>query len=92
MLLHIKELLGEFEELTQTFSSRSPLIGDIVPAFEYLGQRLEKFRDDMSLPKIIRFAAHQGRIVVERYYAKSDTFTAYRLALCMSLGQSGVHC
>ena len=61
-------------------SSRA-LVHEVIPVIDILTQHLDKFSDNLVLHPSVRAAAARGRIVLNKYYSRTDESMVYRIAM-----------
>ena len=67
-------------------SNRHALIQDVIPYIDVLTEHIEKFKADTTVSRVVRGAAARARIILDRYYSRTDDVAIYRIAMCKSLG------
>ena len=60
-----------------------PLIHQVIPIIYYLCGHLEKAVDDCEMHSAICHAAHNGVLVLDKYYAHTDELDMYWMAMSM---------
>ena len=60
------------------------LIQDVIPYINVLTELIEKFKADPTVSPVVRAAAARGRIILDRYYSRTDDIAIYRIAMCKS--------
>lgn len=63
--------------------SAVPLLHEVIPIMDLLVDKLEAFIDDKSLHAVIHAAAARSRVVVLKYYSKTDASRMYRIAMIL---------
>ena len=56
----------------------------MIPYMDRLTDALDDWRDETSHPSVVRMAAKRGRIVLDKYYGKSDDSIIFRIAMSES--------
>lgn len=57
------------------------MLADVIVHYDILNSEYSKMGVDTSLPLYLRHAANRARIVLNRYYQKTDESDLYRLAM-----------
>ena len=57
---------------------------EVIPMLEAMEHDLQKVRDAIEVPTVIRIAAIAGLLVVSKYYALTDDNDVYRIAIGLS--------
>ena len=65
-------------------SNRRALIQDVIPYIDVLTELVEKFKADLTVSPVVCAAAARGRIILDRYYSRTDDIAIYRIAMCKS--------
>ena len=65
----------------QISSNRHALIQDVIPFIDVLTDHVEKFKADTSNSPVVRAAASRGRIILDRYYSRTDEVAIYHVAM-----------
>ncbi|KAG8741784.1 hypothetical protein FRC10_002419 [Ceratobasidium sp. 414] len=83
--IHIKALLllfKAFKIVTDVLSRGNvPMLADVIIHFDSLDFTYSKMCEDMSLPLYIRHSANWARLILNKYYGKTDQCALYRLAV-----------
>ena len=66
-------------------SNRHALIQDVIPYIDILTEHVDKFKADASKKAVVRAAAARGRVILDRYYSRTDEGSIYRIAMRMYL-------
>ena len=53
----------------------------MIPFIDILTDHVEKFKADTSNSPVVRAAASRGRIILDRYYSRTDEVAIYRVAM-----------
>ena len=61
------------------------LVHEVIPVIDILTQHLDKFSDNLVLHPSVHAAAARGRIVLNKYYSRTDRSMVYRIAMGMYL-------
>ncbi|PIL35261.1 hypothetical protein GSI_01986 [Ganoderma sinense ZZ0214-1] len=84
VLKDLHRLLDPFLFATNQISSnRHALIQDVIPFIDVLTEHVEKFKADTSVSRVVRAAAARGRIILDRYYSRTDEVAIYRVAMML---------
>ena len=62
-------------------SHRHALIQDVIPYLDILTEHVDKFKADTSKAATVRAAAARGRVILDRYYSRTDEGSIYRIAM-----------
>ena len=65
----------------QISSNRHALIQDVIPFIDILTDHVEKYKADTTKSRVVRAAAARGRIILDRYYSRTDEVAIYRVAM-----------
>lgn len=57
------------------------LVHEVIPYIDILTEHLDDFADDDTLVATVRAAAERGRVVLNKYYKKTDESIVYRIAM-----------
>jgi hypothetical protein len=68
----------------QMSQSKTPLIYEVIPLFDIITRALNEYKDDLTLPPVIRIAAARGRTMLNKYYGLTDDSIIYRITMCTS--------
>jgi len=61
--------------------SEVPLIFQVIPFMDSLTNAITKYQTDLHVDLAVRYAASRGRLIIDKYYAKSDDVAFYRSAM-----------
>lgn len=61
--------------------SKVPLIHHVIPIFDVITTALEDYIDNSALPLVVRHAALQGYLMLNKYYTLTDDSIIYRVAM-----------
>jgi len=61
--------------------SKVPLIHHVIPIFDVVTTALEDYIDNSALPLVVRHAALQGYLMLNKYYTLTDDSIVYRVAM-----------
>ncbi|KIJ47635.1 hypothetical protein M422DRAFT_163751, partial [Sphaerobolus stellatus SS14] len=76
-------LLQCFRYATQRMSvSKIPLIHQVIPFMDSLTIALDSYHDNKESNIAVRIAAARARKIIDKYYAKTDDTSFYRIAMC----------
>jgi hypothetical protein len=59
-------------------------VHEVIPMLEAMEHDLQKVRDAIEVPTVIRIAAIAGLLVVSKYYALTDDNDVYHIAIGLS--------
>jgi len=60
-----------------------PLIHQVIPIIDYVHAELDNVINDYSKLAIVRHAAQNAVMVIDKYYACTNESVMYRVAICM---------
>ncbi|OJT15227.1 hypothetical protein TRAPUB_8205 [Trametes pubescens] len=84
LLYELHRLLGPFLfTTTQISTSSRALVHKVIPYIDILTEHLDDFADDNTLVSTVRAAAEWGRVVLNKYYEKTDELIVYRIAIIL---------
>ena len=83
-LITLLNCMQPLADLTDRFQATDvPLICEVLPAFRKLQLMLDHMSGEGTLHPVCRVAAHCGRLVCDKYYAKFKECDAYLFAIGM---------
>lgn len=59
-----------------------PLLADVIVHYDALNFEYSEMCNTDSIPLYLRHAANRARVVLNKYYQKTDESELYRLAMC----------
>lgn len=63
---------------------RIPLIHEVIPIMDILTKKIDDSITDTSLHIAVRAAAARGRVILNKYYSKTDESIMYRMGMSES--------
>ncbi|KLO09608.1 hypothetical protein SCHPADRAFT_833804, partial [Schizopora paradoxa] len=63
--------------------SRIPLLHEVIPMMDILTSMLNKTVTNTKLHIAVRAAAARGRVILDKYYSKTDDSITYRMAMML---------
>lgn len=61
--------------------SRIPLMHEVIPIMDILTHELNLTIQDTNLHIAVRAAAARGRVIMDKYYSRTDESIMYRMAM-----------
>ena len=62
-------------------SSGHALIHKVIPIMDVLTKHLDSFKDDATLPPVVRDGAWRGLAIMNKYYSQTDESMIYRISM-----------
>ena len=62
-----------------------PLLHHVIPYMDCLTASLDDFHANLNLNPVVRIAAGQGRVVVDKFYRLTDDSDIFRIAMRIHL-------
>jgi len=82
-IIKLISFLQVFKNVTLKLSEANVLpLHQVIPIIDYIRNELDKVINDESKLLIIRKAAQNAALVLDRYYAWTDESVMYRVAIC----------
>jgi len=82
-IIKLISFLQVFKNVTLKLSQANvPLLHQVIPIIDYIRNELDKVINDESKLLIVRKAAQNAALVLDRYYARTDESVMYRVAIC----------
>lgn len=69
------------KDATQFFSRATPNLATVIPAMDYINDRLSAQANDRSLSPAIKASLGLGKKTLNRYYSLTDSSEVYRIAM-----------
>ncbi|RDX39814.1 hypothetical protein OH76DRAFT_1367189, partial [Lentinus brumalis] len=82
ILDQLLRLLSPFLYATTRMSKNTrALVHEVIPNMDVLTAHLDDFDSDITLHPSVRAAAQRGRIILNKYYSRTDESIVYRIAM-----------
>lgn len=78
---HLRDVLKVFKDATMFFSQGKPNIDSVIPAMDFLDERLTENSLKTKYSTPIKSAINLGKMTLNRYYDKTDHSEIYRIAM-----------
>ena len=69
------------KDATQFFSHATPNLATVIPAMDYINDRLSAQANDRALSPAIKASLGLGKKTLNRYYSLTDSSEVYRIAM-----------
>lgn len=65
----------------QISTSTRALVHEVIPYIDILTEHLDDYTDNKDLAPCVRAATQRGRVVLNKYYERTDESIVYRIAM-----------